>query len=160
MPDHQDDVPMKQPPELREAQRQMRPGVVTRDGLLGNDSRPLAEILDTDDSSVRSMDLTHAEIAERMEHFTSKGRRGLGTTVQMDDHFEVRVQEWRGVLPCPWPHKGTYRKSITHLTNTRTGEEMTWTALSIHMVREHGFYGGRGSTYRVNPEAARRILEL
>lgn len=38
--------------------------------------------------------------------------------------------------------------------------ELKWTALSIHMVDEHGFYGGRGSTYRVNPEAARRILEL
>ncbi len=26
--------------------------------------------------------------------------------------------------------------------------ELKWTALSIHMIGEHGFYGGRGSTYR------------
>ncbi len=151
---------MKQPPDLQQVQKRMRPGMLTRDGFLGSDSRSLAEVLDADDARVRALGLTHRDIANRMEHFTRQGRPGLGTPVEVEDRFEVRVEEWRGVLPCPWPHKGVYRKSITWLTNTRTGQQMQWTALSIHMIGQHGFYGGKGNPYRVDPATAKQVLEI
>lgn len=39
---------MKQTPALDQVQRRMRPGAITRDGLLGDDPRSLGEILDDD----------------------------------------------------------------------------------------------------------------
>jgi hypothetical protein len=46
------------------------------------------------------------------------------------------------------------------LTNLRTGDEMVWTALNVHLIREHGFYEGRGSPFRIDPAQAKRALGL
>jgi hypothetical protein len=151
---------MKQTPELQQAQARMRPGLISRDGFLGDDMRPLSEIIDQDESTVHSLGLTHRQIADRMEYFTERGKGGLGTTVDVDDRFHVRVETVRGVIPCPWGHRGLYPKVNVWFRNMETGEEMTWTALSIHLIRAHGFYEGRGSTFRVDPGLAKRALEL
>ncbi len=151
---------MKQSPELQAAQQRMQPGVLTRDGMLGRDRRALAEILEDDENAVRRLGLSHQRIAERMAHLTDAGRPGLGTSVEVDEDYEVRVEEWRGGIPCPWGHAGMFRKSVTHARSLRSGEELEWTDLAIHMIRVHGFYGGRGAQYRVPPADAARVLGL
>ncbi|MFO7956510.1 MAG: hypothetical protein R6X33_05380 [Candidatus Brocadiia bacterium] len=151
---------MKQSPQLDLVQARMRPGAITLHGFLGNDHRPLAQILEEDHNTVNELGITHRLVADRMEFFTEEGRKGLGTTVEVEDHFEVRVEEVRGVLPCPWPHKGLYPKLNVYLTNRDLDEELMWTGLQVHLIGEHGFYEGKGSEFRIEPEDARRILEL
>ncbi|MFW6189740.1 MAG: hypothetical protein ACOC7T_04825 [Planctomycetota bacterium] len=151
---------MKQTPQLQAVQRRMQPGAIVKDGFLGEDRRSLAEILEEDQNTVSSLGLTHEQIADRMEYFTEKGKRGLGTTVTVDDDYEVRVQSVRGFLPCPWGHKGLYPKLNVFLKNLINGEELTWTGLEVHLIREHGFYQGRGSYFRIEPERAARALGL
>lgn len=151
---------MKQPPELQRVQARMGPGAVGLHGLLGNDHRSLAEILEEDDNAVRVLGLTHEAIADRMQQFTQAGRPGLGNPVTVEDRWEVSVEEWRGGMPCPWPHEGLHRKSNIVLTDLTTGEQMEWTDLTIHMIRAHGFYQGRGSRYRIEPKRAKRVLDL
>ena len=151
---------MKQSPQLNLVQQRMQPGVIARDGFLGSDRRSLVEMLEEDDNSVRSLGLTHAQIAERMDYFMRIGRRGLGTSVVVDDGFEVRVEDVRGVLPCPWAHSGTYGKTNVSLKNLKTGDELFWTALQVHMIGKHGFYEGRGSPFRIDPAEAKRALDL
>jgi len=65
---------MKQTPELDTAQEYMRPGVISLDGFLGSDERPLRAILQDDDAAVASMGLTHATIA--IASATSPARPG------------------------------------------------------------------------------------
>jgi hypothetical protein len=133
---------------------------MTLAGFLGSDTRPLAEILEDDQNTVNSLGLTHEQIAERMEYLTREGKRGLGTTVTVADRFEVRVDDVRGFLPCPWAHIGLHPKTNAYVKNVETGEELMWTALSIHLIREHGFYQGRGSPYRLEPAELKRVLCL
>jgi hypothetical protein len=151
---------MKQSPSLDIVQGRMRPGVITRDGFLGTDRRPLTEILDDDQNTLNRMGLTHAQVADRMDHLTEEGNSGLGTTVTVDGVHEVRVDAVRGYLPCPWGHKGLYPKVNVFVRNLSTGQEMMWTALTIHLIREHGFYEGRGGAFRIEPEQARAVLGL
>ena len=151
---------MKQPPDLEQAEKRMQPGVITRDGFLGHDGRQLEEILQEDENRVVRLHLTHHRIARRMKYFTAEGRKGLGNPVTVDEIYTVKVEEWRGVLTCPWDDAGLFRKGYVTVRNEELGEELTWTPLSIHMVREHGFYEGKGSTYRIEPEDAKRILGL
>ena len=151
---------MKQPPDLRIIQTRMRPGLITRDGFLGSDRRALMEILDEDANTVAELGLTHRRIADRMEYFTEAGRKGLGTTVTVEDDFEVRVETVRGQLPCPWGHKGLFPKRNVFLRNLQTGDELLWTGLSMHLIGEHGFYEGKHSTFRIDPLAAKRTLGL
>ena len=50
-------------------------------------------------------------------------------------------------MACPFQHSGMYPKENVK-SKTKTGE--IWTALNIHMIREHGFYQGKGSP-RIEP---------
>ncbi len=151
---------MKESPELHAVEQRMQPGSITRDGFLGDETRPLGQILEEDAEQVRRLGLTHGQIARRMEHFTEEGRGGLGTTVVVDEDYEVRVETVRGMLPCPWGHAGVYPKVNVWLKNRANGEELMWTALNIHMIGEHGFYEGRGGGFRIDPARAKRALGL
>jgi hypothetical protein len=151
---------MKQTPELDKVQERMRPGIISRDGFLGDDPRPLADILAADAQRVAALGLTHAAVAARLRALTEAARGGLGAPVKVDDRIEVTLEEARGVLPCPWPHPGVHRKARVCLRRLDTGETLVWTILQIHLVETHGFYEGEGCPYRLSPAALKRILDI
>jgi hypothetical protein len=155
---------MKQSPSLVRAQGRMRPGVLTRDGFLGEDARPLADILEADAVAVARLGLTHAQIARHLRELRDAvrdaGRQGMGLAVKVAPHFEVRVDSVRGRLPCPFGEQGLFQKMNTTVVNLRTGGEITYTDLGIHMIDAHGFYEGAGAPFRLDPAALRDVLEL
>ena len=150
---------MKQTPALDQAQRRMRPGAITRDGLLGDDPRSLGEILDDDQAEVQRLGLTHALIAARLRELRDAGAAGLGLTVPVPPHFEVAVEGARGALPCPFGHPGLVGKTTVTVRNSRLDEQVRFTDLNIHLIGEHGFYLGRGSAYRLDPGRLARVLQ-
>lgn len=151
---------MKQSPQTKQIVQNMQPGVITLEGFLGSDRRDLQEILEDDNGIVKRMHLTHQRIAHRMNEFRQKGEKGLGEYISIKPHFEVRVDTVRGKLPCPFQHPGIYRKANTTVRNTRLGREITYTDLHIHMIEAHGFYEGKGSRFRLEPEDLAEILEV
>lgn len=151
---------MKQSPQFTKIQEQMRPGVITLEGFLGSDERNLIDILIEDDGTVRRLGLTHVAIAERMQYFRDQGLDGLGEFINLDEHFEVRVDSVRGVLPSPFGGPGMYQKINTTVRNKALGKEVTYTDLHIHFVRDHGFYEGKGSPFRLDPAELAEVLEL
>ena len=72
--------------------------------------------------------------------------------------LKVRVDSSMGKIASPFG--GLYNKENVEVKNMRTGESITWTTLNIHMIRDHGFYEGKGSHFRVEPEDIAKILEL
>jgi len=150
---------MKQTVQMQKAQERMAPGVITRDGFLGDDRRPLADILLADEEAVKALGREHGAIAARMVELRDAGMAGLGEFVDVAPHFEVRVDSVRGRLPCPFGDPGIFPKTNVTVRNTRTGREVTYTDLHIHLVRVHGFYEGRGSPFRLEPTALAEVLE-
>jgi hypothetical protein len=150
---------MKQTPEMDRIQRDMQPGVICRDGFLGNDTRKLVEILIEDDAEVKRLGTTHEDIANRMRDLRDAGMKGLGEFVTVPPHFEVRVDSVRGKLPCPFGHPGVIPKTNTTVKNLESGEEITYTDLNIHMIGSHGFYEGKGACFRLEPVDLLRILQ-
>ena len=151
---------MKQTAKDDIVQSQMRPGVITRDGMLGDDSRKLRDILEADAAAVSRLGLTHACIAARMREVRDAGARGLGEPIRVAGHFEVRVDSVRGKLPCPFQHQGMFQKEFIDVCNLSSGERVAFTELSIHLIEAHGFYEGLGSAYRNDPETLARVLEI
>ena len=151
---------MKQTPQMDNIQRDMLPGAITRDGLLGADRRKLIEILIDDDEYVKRLGLTHRQIARRMNEITEAGSRGLGNFITIRPHFEVRVDSVRGKLPCPFGQCGLFAKTNTTVRNIETNREITYTDLNIHMIEAHGFYEGKGASFRLEPADLIDILEL
>lgn len=151
---------MKQSPQLTKAQQNMAPGVITLEGFLGSDRRNLGDILLEDDAVVLRLGLTHEQIAHRMQLLRDEGLRGLGEFIAVAPHFEVRVDSVRGKLPCPFSHPGIFPKTNIIVNNKEKGRGIAFTDLHIHLINEHGFYEGRGSPFRLEPEALVDVLEI
>ncbi len=151
---------MKQTPELLEAERQMRPGMVSREGFLDADARPLRRILEEDDARVAALGLTHQQIADRLRYFADHAKRRLGARCVVDNVYQVQEHEVRGRIHCPWPHPSAFVKNAIFLQRLDTGEELRWSDLHVHMIEAHGFYEGEGSAWRLAPEKLKRVLGL
>lgn len=151
---------MKQTQAFTRIQQKMAPGVITRDGFLGEDRRNLVDILTTDDGEVRRLGFSHQDIARRMAQLRDAGMSGLGEFIDVGPHFEVRVDSVRGKLPCPFGDPGIFQKTNTTVRNKRLGRQITFTDLHIHMVGSHGFYEGRGSPYRLEAAEVAAVLEV
>ena len=127
--------------------------------FLGSDKRRLTEILDDDHELVHSIDLTHEEIASRLEEITRAAKMKLGDRVTLGNRYQVHAEEHRGMIPCPWGHLGgLFRKSYVQLIDLRTDKILIWSDLSIHLIREHGFYQGRGSPFRLEPKVLKQVF--
>jgi hypothetical protein len=150
---------MKQSKVYAIIQGKMAPGVITRDGFLGEDRRNLVDILTSDDGEARRLGYGHQDIARRMVELRDAGLAGLGEFLDVAPHFEVRVDSVRGKLPCPFGDPGIFQKTNTTVRNKRLGREVTYTDLHIHLIGSHGFYEGKGSPFRLEPSELAEVLE-
>ena len=151
---------MKQSPQMQRVQENMKPGAITLEGFLGHDTRNLADILEEDNAAVQRLGLSHEAIARRMEELKTAGGKGLGDFINVSPHFEVKVESVRGKLPCPFEHPGVYPKTNITCINKKSGKTLVFTDMHIHLVGNHGFYEGRGSLYRLEPEDVAEVLEV
>ncbi len=150
---------MRQRPDLERVEERMRPGELTLHGFLGMDDRALADVLEADERAVRALGRTHAQFAERLAELTDAGRDILEREREVEGRYKVKVRDDRGRLPCPFGD-GLFAKGDTVLRDPRTGTRLRWNALTVHLVRIHGFYGGRGSDYRLEPATLAEVLDL
>lgn len=151
---------MKQKPDLKDIQELMTPGKLTARGFLGEDNRALVDILAADELLVRKIKTDHKSIAEKMLYFMNEGRKGLGNPVKVNENFVVTVDENRGVVPCPFRHGYLSNKINVSVENLVLGQSVSYSDLSIHLIEAHGFYQGKGSFFRLEPEELVRVLEI
>jgi hypothetical protein len=93
-----------------------------------------------------------------MRTLTNTARAALGNWVEAEGKYRLRSEEWKGMLICPWPHPGRFEKRLTACRRLDTGEEIVWSDLNIHLIEAHGFFEGKGSPFRLEPETLVRIL--
>jgi hypothetical protein len=151
---------VKQTVRLREIQERMAPGVIARDGFLGGDGRALADILAADAAELARLGLSAEAVAGRMAELRDAGYPGLGEIVEVPPHLAVRVDSERGRLPCPFGDSGGHRKTLITVENRKLGRSVAYTDLGIHLIREHGFFEGSGSPFRLEPADLKTILEI
>jgi hypothetical protein len=145
---------------MKQIQEKMKPGLITRDGFLGTDRRNLIDILIEDDETVKRMNLTHQLVAGRMLELRDAGMRGLGNFITVEPHYEVRVDSVRGKLPCPFGDPGIFPKTNIIVKNIEKNREIVYTDLHIHLIYAHGFYEGKGSVFRLEPQDLVEILDI
>ncbi|MCK9330262.1 MAG: hypothetical protein PHY08_06080 [Candidatus Cloacimonetes bacterium] len=130
----------------------MQPGVLSLSGFLGKDNRHLHEIIEDDFNKLKSLNKTQEDIADRLSFFTDKSKDMIEDYIIIDDKYQVFQEVYRGLVLCPFNHKGTFKKAIIKLINIEKNIEIQWTPLNIHMIKEHCFFEGKGSHYRFEPE--------
>jgi hypothetical protein len=149
---------MKESPQDRKLEGLLRSSRLAAGGFMGHDNRSVSEVIDADAAELSKLGLTKEQVAEQMQEITQVAISGLGSWVQVGDDLEGKVDEAKGWLICPWPHKGKLAKRITIVKVIKTGEIIRWSDLNIHLISEHGFFEGKGSDFRIEPREIVRII--
>jgi hypothetical protein len=150
---------MKKTPDQQRDQDNLASSAFSADGFLGTDPRDLAAILAADQETVDRLGATHEDLARKLRRLARLGAAELGRPAAVGPHLEVSVEEHRGAIPCPFRDAHRVMKRITTVTDVRTGESLRFTDLNVHMIEAHGFYEGKDSAFRVEPEAVVKMLE-
>lgn len=148
---------MKKSPQQEKLEALLKSSKFSICGFLGDDKRNLWEIIDTDATELEKLGKTREEIASRMQYLTDLANTGLGDWVQVEKNLRVSADDNRGRIPCPWPHHVRCLKRITTARQLETGRTIRWSDLNIHLIKEHGFFEGRGSPFRIEP---RDLVEI
>ncbi|MDC7218702.1 MAG: hypothetical protein PQJ59_02115 [Spirochaetales bacterium] len=149
---------MKENPAMQKILDNMKPGVISLHGFLGDDKRDLETIIDHDTGELERLKIDREQIALKLEEIRDLALKGLGNFVTVQEGYLAKADSIRGKIPCPFGHKGVYGKTVVTIQKKSTGEEMSYTDLGIHLVREHGFFQGKGTLFRLEPEALAELL--
>ncbi len=147
-------------PEFRKAQENMQPGVITADGFLGDETRPIIEIISADEERMAQLGIEFEEAAARMRRVIDEGRKGLGEPITVDGKWVVRVDEARGFLASPF-EDGIFRKVNAVVSRKEDPErQLLVSELSLHLFEKYHFCQGKGSPFRLDPDRLRQVLDL
>lgn len=158
---------MKNNAEDRLAHERMLPGFITAQGFLGDDRRFPADIVAEDEAEFARLGLDFADIASRLARLRDEGEKGLGEPVSVKKKWLVQTGDARGKLACPWEDGIFHKNGISVRLISRgkpvescaEGEELLiFSDLSIHLMEAHHFLQGRGSPFRLEPSALKKIL--
>ncbi|OQA00761.1 MAG: hypothetical protein BWY69_01574 [Planctomycetes bacterium ADurb.Bin401] len=149
---------MKESPETQKLEKILRSTKISAFGFMGTDPRSLSEIISSDLTDIRELGITIAKIVSRMKEITAKAEPALGSSIKIDNKLDVRIDEAKGRIICPWPHPASFPIRITYVENPQTGEKIQWTDLNIHLIEEHNFFEGKGSPYRIEPKELAKII--
>lgn len=138
-------------------ERQMRPGAPgmagSDAGFLGNSERLLEVMAEDNRFVVEQQGLTHQDLARPLLLLGYYARKhGGGKAVKLGDlTFTVRAVHFSGSQDSPFMD-GTSTSTDVTVINKRTGFGLTYSLLVPRMIERYGFYEGKGTSYRVDPE--------
>lgn len=150
---------MKLTPQEKAVTELFEPGILSRDGFLGSDSRHVHDIIDADQRELARLGIGQNDVADRLSFFIEEGKRGLESPVDLED-FTIQVRWQRGLILCPFGEKRRLPKLVATVCSKKLNRCIRYSQLNVHMIREHGFFEGKGSTFRLNPSELARILEI
>ncbi|GAB4280428.1 MAG: hypothetical protein Kow0029_25010 [Candidatus Rifleibacteriota bacterium] len=133
--------------------------MLTLKGFLGNDDRKLADIIAADKLALQKLGIKLEEVCSKLQDLAERGTDLMEQEVKVDDKYLIRVRDDRGKIPSPWGD-GLFEKGDVELTDIRNGKKLKWNQLTLRLALAHGFLGGKGSEYRLEPEDLAEILDL
>ncbi len=150
---------MKQNPKDLLMRMDMAAGRLIKEGFLGEDDRPLTDIISEDLDVLAGLGVSQVELARAMRALTRRGMEGMGEMVDTGDYL-VTTEEFMGWLGCPFKDGRRAAKRNTLVQDKASGKQMRWTDLSIHLIETHAFFQGKGSAFRLEPAELAAFLKL
>lgn len=141
---------MKQNPALAAVLRRLAPGRLSLHGFLGEDERPLEEIIAADLAELAEAGVATQQIGDLLDELHRVADGSLeAPCAACGGRAAVRVTEAMGWIPCPFACGFRAHKAVVEVTAGSIA--LRFTPLQAHLIREHGFLQGRGSVFRVEP---------
>ena len=149
---------MKQTPQMQNLEVMLRSSRIVAGGFLGNETRGLQEVIDSDLAHLENLGYTTTQLAGRMQELTEKAIPRLGNWIDIEENLTIASQDYKGWIICPWPHPTRIAKRVTVAKRLDTDESIRWTDLNIHMIARHNFFEGHGSIFRIDPAKLINII--
>lgn len=151
---------MKQTPDNQALAQRLAASKFSGEGFLGTDTRPLEEIIADDARTLARLGVTAEALLAALRAAFEMARAALGGEVELRPGVTAVAHEAMGRIPSPFRGDGVFEKGDVVVTATATGMSLTITRLGLALIEKHGFFQGRGSPYRIEPEVAVRLLGL
>jgi len=143
---------MKENPADQNLRDRLEPGLISVEGFLGNDKRPLADIIAADTGTVEAEGLTVEALGDFLEKLHVTADAGWEGRVPMfDGKISVRSDETLGQIPCPFACGAQCHKAEVAVKDAAGNDLLRFTPLDAHLISAHGFFEGKGSHYRIEP---------
>ena len=146
-------------------EERLRPRAWSEGGFLGS-TESLSAVIKQDKQTLIRLGISYEEIADALEKvlLIALDQYWKDQKESIVGHLQVTLKVYRGFQRCPWncSREGTKQFDFVDflLYNLRTKESVEGPGLIIHLIREHKFFEGIESPYRVDPERLSRMLEI
>src|SRR5687767_10758828 len=145
-------------PELSEVERRMRPGEWFTDGFLLNDTL-LVDVLANDARTLSALGVTAAQIGQKLaDLLESAGAKSDWFRPLPRGEYKVEIRRRRGFITCPWAPDEFEPCAVGKLSpptanqflieHTGLRQRLEGFELSVHLIRDHSFFGGPGTRFR------------
>ena len=151
---------MKQSPQHNDLRSRLSASKFSGDGFLGNDARPVDEIINADLRALENAGVTLEEVSDALNNAYADTRNALGAEIELAPGVVAVFHESMGRIPSPFRGDGVFPKGEAVVFEKKTGRQIIITALGINLIAQHGFFQGKGSRYRIEPVAAIEIFSL
>jgi len=136
-------------------------------GFLGADES-LVDVLAQDNDFVRGLGLTHEDMAFPLKYIRRFYELGFGKSRAIsgikDTYFTLGGNKYQltttqnlGSQGSPF-RDGTFASSIFSVKNLSNGESISGSMLHTDMIERWGFYEGKGTSFRLEPEAILKVF--
>jgi hypothetical protein len=154
---------------IEELEKRMRPGQFSVHGFLGKNEK-LEDVLNKDEETLRNNNLTYEELSAKLNNLVTDTVSSKMRSASIYP-YKIDIELFKGFQICPWtedPHSGQCAagRGVRHasinweISNQRRRLKMSGPGLIIHLIRDHHFFEGFESPYRVDPLKLARLLEL
>ena len=150
---------MKKSPEESNLEERLKPSIFSGSGFLGNDERPIDEIVADDLKALEQHDIDKEDLTNLLKKAFEKVEGTFGQEVRLSENLTGEFYEAKGRIPSPFRGDGVFEKGEARIRHESSGEEIIITALSLHLISEHSFFQGKGSRYRLDPVKTYQLLK-
>jgi hypothetical protein len=143
---------MKQTPDEKKIQKKMQPGSVTLEGFLGEDNRHYHEIVEEDLRLLNKLGITKEQIADKLQDITDQAFESYDGIITLENGVNVEYVSVRGKVVSPFSGQKPSPKGFVKYYDPHRKISISWCPLNIQMIREYGFFEGKGSPNRLDPD--------
>jgi hypothetical protein len=146
---------------MEELERRMRPGGWSTKPMLLQD-QSLAALLEDDASRLARQGTTAEALGTRLAELLQSAAGSDWLRPRRHAGYDVELRKRRGFITCPWAEE-EFAKCTHGLGARATANEfvirkvrgslaLSGYELSAHLVRDHGFFGGADTVFRIEPD--------
>lgn len=155
--------------DLLEVERRMQPGAWSTHGFLLK-GHSLAEVLANDARALAALGFSAELVGQRLSKLLESGAKSDWFWPFRTGEHKVEIRRRRGFITCPWALAEFEPCAVGQLSfptanefliqNRGSRQRLEGFELSIHLIRDHAFFGGKGSRFRIEPVRAIAVLGM